>query len=240
MDAGFTSDSMTLDGESLHASLPQLAARWRCRLPSVRDGRMRNSAPRRPSGRRRLRSPRSGLTAPYLIGDVIGGHAARAAKMRAAKIRPLKPVAQPRDYLAEPSGARNQTAGIGLDVLRSATASSSGSRRPHLRSGKRGDQAANRRHAERNRAHGQDLQPDLRRRARPHRHDRARRRAIWRCRRSGPARSRPILAGHGVAKARIASRVYGETAPLYNPETDETQKAANRRVEIRLRRRYRG
>ena len=42
------------------------------------------------------------------------------------------------------------------------------------------------------------------------------------------------LAGHGVGKARIASQGLGETAPLYIPETSETQKAANRRVEIRL------
>jgi outer membrane protein OmpA-like peptidoglycan-associated protein len=42
------------------------------------------------------------------------------------------------------------------------------------------------------------------------------------------------LAGHGVARARIASRGLGESAPLYNPETSETQKAANRRIEIRL------
>ena len=42
------------------------------------------------------------------------------------------------------------------------------------------------------------------------------------------------LAAHGVSKARIASRGLGESAPLYNPETSETQKAANRRIEIRL------
>jgi outer membrane protein OmpA-like peptidoglycan-associated protein len=42
------------------------------------------------------------------------------------------------------------------------------------------------------------------------------------------------LAGHGVAKARIATKGLGETAPLYDPEADETEKAANRRVEIRL------
>jgi outer membrane protein OmpA-like peptidoglycan-associated protein len=42
------------------------------------------------------------------------------------------------------------------------------------------------------------------------------------------------LAGHGVARARIASRGLGESAPLYNPEADETQRAANRRIEIRL------
>jgi outer membrane protein OmpA-like peptidoglycan-associated protein len=42
------------------------------------------------------------------------------------------------------------------------------------------------------------------------------------------------LASHGVTKARIASKGLGATAPLYSPETSETDKAANRRVEIRL------
>ena len=42
------------------------------------------------------------------------------------------------------------------------------------------------------------------------------------------------LGGHGVAKARIASKGLGETAPLYSPEASETEKAANRRVEVRL------
>jgi outer membrane protein OmpA-like peptidoglycan-associated protein len=42
------------------------------------------------------------------------------------------------------------------------------------------------------------------------------------------------LASHGVAKARIASRGLGESAPLYNPDDTPTKQAANRRVEIRL------
>jgi outer membrane protein OmpA-like peptidoglycan-associated protein len=42
------------------------------------------------------------------------------------------------------------------------------------------------------------------------------------------------LARHGVAKARIASKGYGESAPLYPVDTTETQRAANRRIEIRL------
>jgi hypothetical protein len=42
------------------------------------------------------------------------------------------------------------------------------------------------------------------------------------------------LAAHGVTKARIASRGLGESAPLYSPEMSETEKAANRRIEIRL------
>ena len=42
------------------------------------------------------------------------------------------------------------------------------------------------------------------------------------------------LAGHGVSKARIASHGFGESVPLYNPDETEDQKAANRRIEIRL------
>jgi outer membrane protein OmpA-like peptidoglycan-associated protein len=42
------------------------------------------------------------------------------------------------------------------------------------------------------------------------------------------------LAAHGVSRARMASRGLGESAPLYNPETSEEQRAANRRIEIRL------
>ena len=43
-----------------------------------------------------------------------------------------------------------------------------------------------------------------------------------------------FLARHGVGRARIASKGFGETAPLYNPDVTETERAANRRVEIRL------
>ena len=42
------------------------------------------------------------------------------------------------------------------------------------------------------------------------------------------------LSRHGVARARIASKGFGETQPLYPVDTTETQRAANRRVEIRL------
>src|SRR5438270_56678 len=58
-----------------------------------------------------------GTAAPYLLGDVIGGYRARAAKMRAAKIRPLAP-REIGPYMADlDSELRRQTAGIGLDVL---------------------------------------------------------------------------------------------------------------------------
>ena len=42
------------------------------------------------------------------------------------------------------------------------------------------------------------------------------------------------LSGRGVQRARIATRGYGETAPLYMPDTTEAQRAANRRVEIKI------
>ena len=58
-----------------------------------------------------------GVSAPYLMGDVIGGSRARAAKMRASKIRPLGAAEIPA-YMADlDSELRRQTAGIGLDVL---------------------------------------------------------------------------------------------------------------------------
>jgi hypothetical protein len=58
-----------------------------------------------------------GVSAPYLMGDVIGGYKSRAAKLRAAKIRPLTPSEVPA-YMADlETELRRQTAGIGLDVL---------------------------------------------------------------------------------------------------------------------------
>ena len=58
-----------------------------------------------------------GVSAPYLSADVIGGHRARAAKMKAAKIRPLSPVAASAYMANLDRELRQQTAGIGLDVL---------------------------------------------------------------------------------------------------------------------------
>ena len=42
------------------------------------------------------------------------------------------------------------------------------------------------------------------------------------------------LASRGVDRARMATRGYGETAPLYIPDDTEMKKAANRRVEIKV------
>jgi outer membrane protein OmpA-like peptidoglycan-associated protein len=42
------------------------------------------------------------------------------------------------------------------------------------------------------------------------------------------------LGSRGVDRARMATRGYGETAPLYNPDDTDMKRAANRRVEIKI------
>lgn len=175
-----------------------------------------------------------GLNAPYLYADVIGGHRARAAKMKAAKIRPLSPAAAPA-YMADLERAlRTQTAGIGLDVLRVGNAiviripaaltfdEGSASVKPEFdatllevsREVRNRSQTFVDVFAHTDLSGSPEVNQTL-----------SDRRA---------AAVASYLAGHGVSRARISSKGLGETMPLYNPETSDTQKAANRRVEIRL------
>ncbi len=175
-----------------------------------------------------------GVSAPYLSGDVIGGTRARAAKMRSAKITPLAPQAVPA-YLGELEGElRRQTAGIGLDVLRIGNSiviripaaltfdTASASLKPQFSATllelARTVKSRNRTYVD-VLAHS-DLSGS----------DKANQSLSDRRAAAVAAQ----LSSRGVAKARIASRGLGETSPLYNPETSETEKAANRRVEIRL------
>jgi outer membrane protein OmpA-like peptidoglycan-associated protein len=175
-----------------------------------------------------------GVAAPYLSSAVVGGERARAAKMRAAKIRPLAPGAVPA-YMAElDSELRRQTAGIGLDVLNlgnsivvripAALTFDAGSAivKPQFdatllevaRTVKTRNQTFVDVYAHTDTSgtpQGNQALSDKR-----------------------AAAVATYLAGHGVAKARLASRGLGESAPLYNPDDSEMQKAANRRVEIRL------
>lgn len=175
-----------------------------------------------------------GVSAPYLMGDVIGGQHSRAAKMRAAKIRPLGP-GEIGIYMTDlDSELRRQTAGIGLDVLQ--VGGSIVVRIPAIFTFDPGSAAVKattdatlleiaRTVKTRNRTYvdvlahtdtsgtpqGNQLLSDRR-----------------------AAAVAAYLTGHGVSRARIASRGMGESAPLYLPEQNETQKAANRRIEIRL------
>jgi len=175
-----------------------------------------------------------GTTAPYLLGDVIGGQKARAAKMRAAKIKPLTPYEVPA-YMADLGAElRRQTAGIGLDVLN--VGGSIVVRIPAAFTFDAGSAAVKattdatlleiaRTVKTRNRTFV-DVIAHTDTSGSPQTNA-----ALSEKRAAAVA---TYLAGHGVTKPRIASRGLGEAAPLYNPEADETQKAANRRIEIRL------
>lgn len=175
-----------------------------------------------------------GLSAAYLNSDVIGGSRARAAKMRAAKIRPLSPYAA-RVYMAGlDAELRQQTAGIGLDVL--SLGDSIVIRIPAAFTFDAGSAAVKpqtdatlleiaRTVKTRNQTFVDVLAhtdttgtPSVNQ-------------ALSDKRAAAVA---TYLAGHGVARARIASRGLGASAPLYYPDTTETQRAANRRIEIRL------
>ena len=175
-----------------------------------------------------------GVSAPYLSADVIGGSRARAAKMRAAKIRPLNPALAPA-YMADlDAELRRQTAGMGLDVLQvgggiviripAALTFDAGSAalKPQFdatlleisRTVKTRNQTFVDVLAHTDTTGTPQVNQSL-----------SEKRA---------AAVATYLAGHGVAKARLASHGYGESAPLYVPDDDETKRAGNRRVEIRL------
>jgi len=175
-----------------------------------------------------------GVSAPYLMGDVIGGSKVRHAKMRAAKIRPLSP-AEVGAYMANlDSELRRQTAGIGLDILQ--VGGSIVIRIPAIFTFDAGSAAIKpttdatlleiaRTVKTLNRTYV-DVLAHTDTTGTPQGN-----RALSDKRAAAVA---TYLSGHGVSKARIASRGMGELAPLYNPETSETDKAANRRIEIRL------
>ena len=175
-----------------------------------------------------------GVNAPYLSGDVIGGHRSRAAKMRAAKIRPL-PAAMASAYMARlDQQLRQQTAGIGLDVLNLGGSivirvpatftfdEGSASVKPQT-------DATLLEIARTVKTMNQTFVDVL-----AHTDTTGSPQANLALSERRAAAVATYLAGHGVARARIASRGLGESAPLYIPDDTETKRAANRRIEIRL------
>lgn len=175
-----------------------------------------------------------GLSAVYLSGDVISGYRARAAKLRAAKIRPLGPAAAAA-YMSELDGElRRQTAGIGVDVLRVGDsiiiripaaltfAAGSAAVKPQtdatLLEVARTVKSRNQTFVDVLAHTDTTGTPQINQ-------------ALSNKRAAAVA---TYLGAHGVGKARIASKGLGETSPLYNPDVSETERAANRRVEIRL------
>jgi outer membrane protein OmpA-like peptidoglycan-associated protein len=175
-----------------------------------------------------------GLGAAYLSGAVTGGLKARSAKLRAAKIRPLAPSAAG-TYMAElDSELRRQTAGIGVDVIR--VAGGIVVRIPAALTFDAGSSAVKPQFdatlleiARTVKSRNQTFVDVL-----AHTDSSGTPQVNQALSDKRAAAVATYLASHGVARARIASRGLGESAPLYSPDLDETQKAANRRVEIRL------
>ncbi len=175
-----------------------------------------------------------GVSAAYLNTDVIGGHRARAAKMRAAKIHPLAPAAVPA-YMAElDQQLRQQTAGIGLDVLN--LGSSIVIRIPATFTFDVGSSAVKPQTdatlleiARTVKTRNQTFVDVL-----AHTDTSGTPQGNLALSEKRAAAVATYLANHGVAKARIASHGLGKSVPLYNPDVTEAQKAANRRIEIRL------
>jgi outer membrane protein OmpA-like peptidoglycan-associated protein len=175
-----------------------------------------------------------GVSAPYLNADVIGGTRARAAKMRAAKIRPLNPAAVPA-YMAElDRELRQQTAGIGLDVLNLGGSiviriPATFTFDPGSAAVKATTDATLLEIARTVKTRNQTFVDVL-----AHTDTTGTPQGNLALSTKRAAAVATYLVGHGVSKARIASKGLGEAAPLYNPDTTETEKAANRRIEIRL------
>ena len=175
-----------------------------------------------------------GTSAPYLLGDVIGGQKTRAAKMKAAKIKPLT-YAEVGPYMADlDAELRRQTAGIGLDILQ--VGGSIVIRIPAIFTFDPGSATVKpstdatlleiaRTVKTRNRTFVDVLAHTDTTGSNEVNQALSDRRA---------AAVATYLAGHGVSRARIASHGLGESAPLYPAEISEDQKAANRRIEIRL------
>jgi len=175
-----------------------------------------------------------GVSAPYLSGDVIGGSRTRAKKMRAAKIRPVNPAMAPA-YMADlDRELRRQTAGIGLDVLRVGDGiviripaaltfdAGSASVKPQF-------DATLLEIARTVKTRNQTFVDVL-----AHTDTTGTPQVNEALSQKRAAAVSSYLAGHGVSKARLAARGYGESLPLYVPDDTETKKAGNRRVEIRL------
>lgn len=175
-----------------------------------------------------------GLSAAYLNADVIGGRHARAAKLRAAGVRPLSAAEAGAMMQRLDRELRVQTAGIGVDILNMPDglliripasftfASGSAELRPEFGSTllelSRTLKLYNQTyvdvlaHSDTSGSAATNLSLSQKR----------------------AAAVAAYLAAHGVGRARLASRGLGAQAPLYRPEADETQRAANRRVELRV------
>ena len=175
-----------------------------------------------------------GLGADYLSEGVIGGSKARAAKMKAAKIRPVSTAAAPAYLARAERELRVQTAGIGVDIIRLPDGlliripaaltfnSNSADLRPEFsatlhelsRTLKVYDQTYVDVFAHTDTQGSAEYNLAL---------SQKRANAVA-----------AYLGTRGVARGRIAAKGYGEAAPLYPNDIGEEQRGANRRLELRI------
>lgn len=177
--------------------------------------------------------PTLGPNAAYLTGEIVGGHAARMKRATAAKIRAVAPQ-MVSDFVArQEAELRRLTAGTGIDLFRyadnllirlpatSAFAVGSSAVQPQFRTTleeiarplKTFDQSFI------------DVLGHTDTTGTPEGNKRLSER-----RASAVA---DYLVSRGISRSRIATRGYGESVPL-NAELTELDRAANRRVEIRI------
>jgi outer membrane protein OmpA-like peptidoglycan-associated protein len=175
-----------------------------------------------------------GLGASYLSGDIISGRKARAAKMKAAKIKPMTAAAAAQYLASTENQLRQQTAGIGLDVLRVGDSiiiripaaltfdANSSVVKPQF-------DATLKEVARTVRTRNQSFVDVL-----AHTDTTGSPQYNLALSQKRATAVASYLGSHGVAKARLAARGYGEAAALYPVDDSEARRAANRRVEIRL------
>lgn len=177
--------------------------------------------------------PTLGPNSAYLTGEIVGGYAARKKRVTAAKIRPIAPhlVA---DFVArQEAELRRLTAGTGIDVFRYA------------------DNVLIRLPATSAFAVGSsEVQPQFRTTleeiARPlktfnqsfidvlgHTDSTGTAEGNKRLSERRASAVADYLVSRGISRSRIATRGYGASVPL-NAELTEMDRAANRRVEIRI------
>lgn len=175
-----------------------------------------------------------GISAPYLSGDVIGGYRSRATKMRAAKIRPIAR-GMAGAYMANlDRELRQQTAGMGVDVINLGGSiviriPATFTFDPGSAAVKPSTDATLLEIARTVKTMNQTFVDVL-----AHTDTTGSPQGNLALSEKRAAAVATYLAGHGVAKARIGSHGFGEAAPLYATDEDETERAANRRIEIRL------
>jgi outer membrane protein OmpA-like peptidoglycan-associated protein len=171
-----------------------------------------------------------GISAPYLYAEVVAGRRARAAKMKAARIRALSPGAAPAYMAALEVELRRQTAGIGVDVVRVGSnllvrIPAAFTFDPGSAVVKPQTDATLLEIARTVKTKNQTFVDVL-----AHTDTTGTPQVNQALSAKRAAAVATYLGNHGVTKARIASKGLGETAPLYNPDVTETQRAALHRL----------